>query len=116
MSSSLALLSHHLMTYLITLMFSLALVRLTCVLNFILYQVDLLFNVNQVQPGTSSLRAQINLSPNALMVTVSQARAEHDSWIFLINYFVKLILKRRNPSLSLPVKQKILWLGRFSKA
>lgn len=85
MSSSLALLSHRLMTYLITLMFSLVLVRLTCVLNFVLYQVDLLFNVNQVQPGTSSLGAQINLSPNALMVTVSHARAEHDSWIFLIN-------------------------------
>lgn len=85
MSSSLALLSHRLMTYLITLMFSLVLGRLTCVLNFVLYQVDLLFNVNQVQPGTSSLGAQINLSPNALMVTVSHARAEHDSWIFLIN-------------------------------
>lgn len=47
-SSSLALLNHQLMTYLITLMFSLVLIRLACVLNFILYYVDLLFNVNQV--------------------------------------------------------------------
>lgn len=48
MSSSLDFLNQQLMTSLITLMFSLVLIRLVCELNFTLYYVDLLFNVNQV--------------------------------------------------------------------
>lgn len=47
-SSSLDFLNQQLMTSLITLMFSLVLIRLVCELNFTLYYVDLLFNVNQV--------------------------------------------------------------------